>query len=103
MMVACFLLVVFSAPLACFQAQWTTATLSQGRFYLAATSVKDVALFGGGFSYPCASATVDIYNTTSGKWTTATLSQARVYLATSLWDLAFFAGGQNNASKGNGT
>ncbi len=45
---------------------WSNTTLSQARAYLAATSVGDLALFGGGYneSSPAADQ-VDIYNSTS--------------------------------------
>jgi len=75
---------------------WTTATLSVPRWFLAATSVGGVALFGGGWNGTHVSAAVDIYHATSGTWTTATLSVARDYLAaTSVGDVALFGGGQN--------
>jgi len=82
---------------------WTTATLSQPRFWLAATSVAHLALFAGGIQSGMPgvqmpkvqlSATVDIFNATSCTWTNATLSVPRFNLAaTSLGELAFFAGG----------
>jgi len=49
---------------------WTTATLSEARSNLAATSVGDLALFGGGQDYDGVSAVVDIFNSASGTWTT---------------------------------
>jgi hypothetical protein len=76
---------------------WTTASLSIARFELAAASVKDLVLFGGGTSngtnyYNI----VDIYNATSGVWTTASLSVARYFLAAaSVKDLVLFGGGLN--------
>jgi hypothetical protein len=78
---------------------WTTASLSQPRRELTATSVGDLALFAGGLSVgaaPTYFSIVDIYNASSNSWTTASLSQARdILAATSLGDLAFFAGGEN--------
>jgi len=77
---------------------WTTTTLSQARFDLAATSVGDFALFGGGIGNSDDSdAVVDIFNSTSGTWTTTTLPVAFVSLAaTSVGKLALFGGGQVN-------
>jgi len=75
-----------------------TATLSQGRGHLAATSLGELIFFGGGYNATATSAQVDIYNSTSGNWTTATLSVAHGDLAaTSLGDLVFFAGGWNGS------
>jgi len=80
-----------------------TATLSQSRTRLAATTAGELVFFGGGFnetgafgSPGIASDRVDIYNVTSGIWTTATLSVPRGDLAaTSSGTLVFFAGGWN--------
>jgi len=74
--------------------KWTTATLSQARCFLAATSAANrYALFAGGYEFG-ASNTVDIFDSLSGVWNTATLSQARYNLAAaSLGNLAFFGGG----------
>lgn len=80
---------------------WTTAALSQNRFLLAATSVGDLALFGGGANNVNSTllVTVEIYNASSGGWTTTSLSQPRAQLAaTSVGNLAFFAGGIMNGS-----
>jgi len=74
----------------------TTATLSQARWHLAATSSGDLVFFGGGYKGTGASDLVDICNATSGSWTTATLSIPRYGLAaTSAGSLVFFAGGLN--------
>ena len=54
---------------------YSNYTLSVARQYLAATSVSNLALFGGGG----ASNVVDIFNSVSGLWTTATLSVAVVH------------------------
>jgi hypothetical protein len=73
---------------------WTTSSLSQARDLLAATSVKDIAIFAGGSASSGNSAVVDIYNVTSNTWTTSSLSQARNSLeATSVKDIVIFAGG----------
>lgn len=76
----------------------TTATLSIGRSYLAATSSGPLVFFGGGVVFSTKSDVVDIFNTNFLIWTTATLSQARCYLAaTSSGSLVFFGGGENAA------
>jgi len=50
-------------------AEWTTASLSVARYYIAATSVGDMTLFAGGFSnYSESFNNVDLYNTTSAQW-----------------------------------
>jgi hypothetical protein len=76
---------------------WSSATLSQGRWYLAATTVANrYALFAGGYNGSNYSNVVDIFDSLNEKWETATLSQSRAYLAaTSLGNLAFFGGGQS--------
>jgi hypothetical protein len=82
--------------------EWTTANLSVGRYGLAATSVQDLVLFGGGLANVTVSGgvfsnVVDIFNATSGEWTTANLSVARYQLAAaSVNDLALFGGGLDN-------
>ncbi|MCX5674477.1 MAG: hypothetical protein NTX87_05670 [Planctomycetota bacterium] len=82
---------------------WSYATLSEGRAFLAATSVGNEVFFGGGAwydgTYPSGewhfSSVVDIYDTVSGNWSTATpLSQGRSYLAAaSAGNEALFGGG----------
>jgi hypothetical protein len=97
------------------QGTWTTAQLSVGRRYHAATSVGNVAIFAGGGGGPTAAGVggipppaagggggpeaytnaVDLYSIVSGSWTTAQLSVARARLAaTSVGIVALFAGGQ---------
>jgi hypothetical protein len=74
---------------------WTTASLSQTRIHLVATSVGNLALFAGGnIGINEASAVVDIYSYSNNTWTNASLSQTRYALAaTSVGNLALFAGG----------
>ncbi len=92
------LAVVVSAPV---MGQWSTATLSQWRLSLAATTVGDKAIFGGGAScnftncnWPYERDNVDIYNDSTGGWSTATLTEARWNLAaTAVGTKALFAGG----------
>jgi hypothetical protein len=75
---------------------WTNATLSTARYYLAATSVGELALFGGGYGIDGLGniSRVDVFNSTSGNWTTAALSTARGALAAASIDgLALFGGG----------
>jgi predicted Ser/Thr protein kinase len=74
----------------------TTATLSQARLALAATSSSELVIFAGGGDSLIGppSDRVNIYNVTSGSWTTATLSVPRGCLAAvSSGNLVFFAGG----------
>ena len=71
----------------------TPTALSQVRHLLAATSVGNYALFGGGYdsSY---SAVVDAYDTTLTRSTPTALSKARDFLAaTSVGNYALFGGG----------
>jgi len=77
---------------------WLTSSLSEARHSLAATSVGELVLFGGGVnSTGGASATVDIFNSTSATWTTASLAEARHALgAASARELALFGGGKNS-------
>jgi hypothetical protein len=75
--------------------QWTAATLSQGRYSLAAASVGDKVFFAGGYS-GSASNVIDIFNNATNSWTTASLSQARFNMAAaSAGDKVFIGGGQN--------
>jgi len=77
---------------------WTTATLSQGRQNLAATTVASrFVLFAGGYDGSVFSNVVDIYDSLIGVWNTTTLSQARQYIAAaSIYNLAFLGGGATN-------
>lgn len=71
--------------------------LSETRNDLAATSIGDYALFGGGWT-GSGSSTVDAYNTSLTRSTPTSLSQARQYLsATSVGDYALFGGGVGNS------
>jgi hypothetical protein len=89
---------VFPAVVAQSGITQTTATLSEARYWLAATSAGDLVFFGGGYNATpfTPSNRVDICNVTSGSWTTATLSVPRgVLAAASSGNLVFFAGGWN--------
>ena len=67
--------------------------LSQAREYLAATSIGDYALFGGGYSSGLRNV-VDAYDTSLVRTTPANLSQARKDLAaTSIGNYTLFGGG----------
>jgi predicted Ser/Thr protein kinase len=91
----------FFLPLLVNNYNQTTATLSEARFYLAATSSGELVFFGGGQNGTLTvSDRVDIYNVTSGSWTAASFSIPRGYLtAAASGNLVFFAGGwDNNAS-----
>ena len=69
----------------------TPTALSLARRQLAATSVGDYALFGGGYS---ASAVVDAYDLSLTRSTPTALSSGRYLLAaTSVGDYALFGGG----------
>jgi len=76
----------------------STANLSQERYWLAATTVGNKAIFAGGF-YTISdvfyySNVVDIYDTNTDSWSTATLSRGRRELsATQVGNKAMFAGG----------
>ena len=77
----------------------TTATLSEARSELAATSVGNLALFAGGSGVSGYSDTVDIYHADTGAWSTAALSQPRRRLAgATVGNLALFAGGKYGGS-----
>lgn len=105
---AAFLLLGFTTTAFVSAQQWTTASLSVARQSLVATSVVDVALFGGGWlssniSYDpngVTSATVDIFNATSNIWTRTALSSPRSFqlAATSVRDVALFGGGATTDS-----
>jgi hypothetical protein len=87
---------VFPAVVAQLGITQTTATLSEARDWLAATSSGDLVLFGGGVNATpyTPSDRVDICNVTSRSWTTATLSIPRIELAAaSSSNLVFFGGG----------
>jgi hypothetical protein len=75
---------------------WTTATLSEGRSYVAGTAVGSKILIAGGAKPGVGNSSnvVDIYDTSTGNWTTANLSLARAGMRTAtVGDKAFFAGG----------
>jgi hypothetical protein len=82
---------------------WSTATLSQPRCCLAATSVGNLVLFGGGQNSKVPSNVVDLFNVTNNTWTTATLSQARYGLAATSVDnrYALFGGGLSGSGPSN--
>ena len=74
----------------------TPNVLSAARNYLAATSIGDYALFGGGT--PSGTA-VDAYDTSLTRSTPTALSEARRYLAaTSIGEYALFGGGYTGAN-----
>ena len=77
-------------------------TLSNTSSYLAATSIGDYALFGGGrYSSSGFRNTVNAYDTSLTRTIPTTLSKARSYLAaTSIGDYALFGGGLSNSSGG---
>ncbi len=78
--------------------KWTTATLSQARYELAAATAGPIAAFGGGQTALGATVTtVDLYNATTGNWTTSALSEPRAWpAAAGAGTKIVFAGGQDN-------
>jgi len=81
---------------------WSTATLSQGRYYLAATSAGGKVFFGGGWTGSAASNVVDIFDAATLTRTTTSLSQARYLLAaTSAGGNVFFGGGLTGSALSN--
>ena len=78
----------------------TAADLSVARASLAATSVGDYAIFGGGYSNNnVLSTTVDTYSSTLVKGTATALAEGRRHLAaTSVGNYAIFAGGYDTTS-----
>jgi hypothetical protein len=81
--------------------KWTTASLSQGRLYLAAASAGSIAAFGGGQTASLeAVATVDLYNASTGKWSASALSSPRFGLAAAgVGTTIVFAGGIVNSNQ----
>jgi hypothetical protein len=76
---------------------WNTTTLSQARWALASTSVRNLAFFGGGYDGKQPSKVVDIFNSTSQTWNTVTLNQARYVLASSsIGEIVAFGGGYHS-------
>ena len=76
----------------------TATNLSVARNYLAATTVGNYALFGGGYNNSYRD-TVDVYNSSLTKSTATNLSVARNYLAaTTVGNYALFGGGYSNSS-----
>lgn len=63
-------------------AQWSTATVQSARSLLAATSIQDKAMFGGGIgmiSVPPPA--LDIYTQSTNQWQQSQISQGRTSLA----------------------
>jgi hypothetical protein len=78
---------------------WNTTTLSQARYYLAATSLGNLAFFGGGYDRKQSFNVVDIFNSTSQTWSNTTLSQARYqFAASSIGEIVAFGGGSNGST-----
>ena len=81
----------------------TPTALSQARYGLAATTIGDYALFGGGYYYSSGVgyyryAIVDAYNTSLTRTTPTELSQARSGLAaTTVGNYALFGGGVSSS------
>ena len=79
---------------------WGTATsLSESRYSLAATTVGNYALFGGGYD-SSASNVVDAYDTSLTRSTATALSKSRSGLAaTTVGNYALFGGGYESSSR----
>ena len=77
------------------QPEWSSRTLSQARYVLAAAAAGNDVLFAGGYASGfTTSNVVNIYSTSTGSWSTATLSQPRGSLAAAAaGNEVFFAGG----------
>ena len=77
--------------------EWSDLTLSQERHSLAATSVKQLAMFGGGIDYDGISTNlVDVLDVDSQTWSVTYLSAKRYKLAAaSARHYALFAGGES--------
>ncbi|MDQ3847050.1 MAG: hypothetical protein M3342_24005, partial [Bacteroidota bacterium] len=78
--------------------QWSTAELSQGRFGMAAVTVRNKIFFAGGQfgdgAWDQLFSTVDIYDASTNTWSVAALSEARGYIAgATVGNKLFFAGG----------
>ena len=72
----------------------TVTGLSQARNFLAATTVGNYGLFGGGTARDSNLSTVDAYNTSLVRSTPTALSQARSFLAaTTVGNYGLFGGG----------
>ncbi|MFT4540930.1 MAG: hypothetical protein ACI835_003390 [Planctomycetota bacterium] len=75
---------------------WELNAIAQGRGFLAATTVRNKAIFDGGENGSSTTFydTVDIYDPSLGTWSQRNLSEGRAYLcATTLGGKALFAGG----------
>ena len=84
------------------QPEWSTATLSQARLYMAGVSAGNDVLFAGGYGVLGYSSAVDIYNASTNAWSTATLSQARDFLAgATAGSDVLFAGGLSSSGYSN--
>ena len=79
-------------------AQWTTATLSSNRVFMAAAAGGDKAIFAGGIGLISVPPPVfDMFTLSSGNWTNGQLSHARTSLAgTSAGSKIFFGGGADD-------
>ena len=77
----------------------TTTALNTGRYYLAATTVGNYALFGGGYTNSSTkSSVVDTYNASLTHSTAIALNAGRYDLAaTTVGNYALFGGGQDSS------
>ena len=74
--------------------------LSVARSLLAATTVGNYALFGGGYNGTTLFSTVDAYDTSLTRTTPTALSEARdTIVATTVGNYALFGGGNNGTNR----
>lgn len=75
---------------------WRTGKLSYARDGIAATTIGNLTMFGGGIGAQGTTSVVDVYDASTGTWMITHLSKSRTYAAaTTVGDLAMFAGGFN--------
>lgn len=73
---------------------WSTATLSEARMDITATTSGDKIYFAGGQSELNASKTIDVYDAATNSWSISSLSQARTGMASiAAGGKIFWAGG----------
>lgn len=80
---------------------WSTATLSEARNGISATTAGNKIIFAGGdyFGWQPVSNTIDIYDAATNTWTASTLSESRAGIsAFTIGDKAFFVGGRTGFS-----
>ena len=75
---------------------WTTATLSEGRTEISATTAGNKIYFAGGRTGSYISKTIDIYDALTGTWSTSRMEEPKLGMASiAVDDKIFWAGGSN--------